>query len=646
MFHSLLKRQLKKNSLDDNLTPTLEQWQSFLAGVNRVYQETDQERYLLERSLAISSNEMREMFERLSESETRYALAAKGANDGLWDWNLETDHIFYSDRCLEILGVDVQTSNRPTRAWWFERIHPDDKDRFLADFSRHIKGETPNFHNEHQVLHCDGNYRWVLVRGIAVRDEQGHAFRLVGSLTDVTERKTAEEKLAHDATHDALTGASNRKFLINRLKRSLERMKLGENYCFAALFIDLDRFKSINDTMGHQVGDELLVKITQKLKSLIRPRDMLARLGGDEFVILVENASQKRQVKPIAERILRELQNPMVIDGQEIYISASIGIVFGANGYEKAEELIRDADLAMYRAKMKGKGRFEWFESQMHDGMLSRLQLEMDLPRAIERQEFLLHYQPIVDLDNETIVGFESLIRWQHPTRGFIPPNEFIPIAEETGIILSIGKWVLRESCRQMAQWQKLFPLADNLIISVNLSGAQLEQTDLTWQVQQILAESGLRPNCLKLEITESVIMKNAEQAIETAQKLRKMGVRISIDDFGTGYSSLSYLHRFPIETLKVDRSFINRIGVGDENEAIVQTIISLAENLGIDVVAEGIEKSEQLDFLRKIHCHYGQGFYYSRPIDTDSAGKILQELAVPIYPTVSEVNLPPMMLM
>jgi diguanylate cyclase (GGDEF)-like protein/PAS domain S-box-containing protein len=646
MFHSLLKRQLKKNSLDDNLTPTLEQWQSFLAGVNRVYQETDQERYLLERSVAISSNEMREMFERLSESETRYALAAKGANDGLWDWNLETDHIFYSDRCLEILGVDVQTSNRPTRAWWFERIHPDDKDRFLADFSRHIKGETPNFHNEHQVLHCDGNYRWVLVRGIAVRDEQGHAFRLVGSLTDVTERKTAEEKLAHDATHDALTGASNRKFLINRLKRSLERMKLGENYCFAALFIDLDRFKSINDTMGHQVGDELLVKITKKLKSLIRPRDMLARLGGDEFVILVENASQKRQVKPIAERILRELQNPMVIDGQEIYISASIGIVFGANGYEKAEELIRDADLAMYRAKMKGKGRFEWFESQMHDGMLSRFQLEMDLPRAIERQEFLLHYQPIVDLDNETIVGFESLIRWQHPTRGFIPPNEFIPIAEETGIILSIGKWVLRESCRQMAQWQKLFPLADNLIISVNLSGAQLEQTDLTWQVQQILAESGLRPNCLKLEITESVIMKNAEQAIETAQKLRKMGVRISIDDFGTGYSSLSYLHRFPIETLKVDRSFINRIGVGDENEAIVQTIISLAENLGIDVVAEGIEKSEQLDFLRKIHCHYGQGFYYSRPIDTDSAGKILQELAVPIYPTVSEVNLPPMMLM
>jgi diguanylate cyclase (GGDEF)-like protein/PAS domain S-box-containing protein len=646
MFHSLLKRQLKKNSLDDNLTPTLEQWQSFLAGVNRVYQETEQERYLLERSLAISSNEMREMLARLSESETRYALAAKGANDGLWDWNLETDHIFYSDRCLEILGVDVQTSNRPTRAWWFERIHPDDKDRFLADFSRHIKGETPNFHNEHQVLHCDGNYRWVLVRGIAVRDEQRHAFRLVGSLTDVTERKTAEEKLAHDATHDALTGASNRKFLINRLKRSLERMKLGENYCFAALFIDLDRFKSINDTMGHQVGDELLVKITEKLKSLIRPRDMLARLGGDEFVILVENASQKRQVKPIAERILRKLQNPMVINGQEIYISASIGIVFGANGYEKAEELIRDADLAMYRAKMKGKGRFEWFESQMHDGMLSRFQLEMDLPRAIEREEFLLHYQPIVDLDNETVVGFESLIRWQHPTRGFIPPNEFIPIAEETGIILSIGKWVLRESCRQMAHWQKMFPLASNLIISVNLSGAQLEQTDLTWQVQQILAESGLRPNCLKLEITESVIMKNAEQAIETAQKLRKMGVRISIDDFGTGYSSLSYLHRFPIETLKVDRSFINRIGVGDENEAIVQTIISLAENLGIDVVAEGIEKAEQLDFLRKIHCHYGQGFYYSRPIDTDSAGKVLKELAVPNYPTVSEVNLPPMVLM
>ncbi len=643
MFHSLLKRQLKKVSLDKNVIPTLEEWDDFLERINRAYIETDQERYLLERSLTISSNEMQEMYERLRESETRYALAAKGANDGLWDWDFATDDIYYSDRCMEILGVELNTQERPTRDWWFERVHEDNKDEFLTEFTKHIKGETSNFHNEHQVLHCDGTYRWLMVRGIAVRDEEGRAFRLVGSLTDITERKIVEQKLAHDAMHDALTGVANRKCLINRLRRSLERMKFSKEYCFSALFIDLDRFKSINDSLGHQIGDELLVRITQKLSSLIRPSDLLARLGGDEFVILVENTHHKKQVKPIAERILKELQKPVFIEGQQIYASASIGIVFGSSDYEKAEDLVRDADFAMYRAKVKGKGRFEWFESKLQVGALSKLQLEMDLPRAIEKKEFLLHYQPIVSLDSEKIIGFESLIRWQHPIRGLIPPNEFIPIAEDTGLIKIIGKWGLFEACRQMAEWQAGNPAAKDLIISVNLSGCQLEQKDLIWQVKDILDLTGLQPKCLKLEITESVIMKNAEQAIETAQGLKEMGVRVSIDDFGTGYSSLSYLHRFPIETLKVDRSFINRIGGGDENEAIVQTIINLAANLGIDVVAEGIEKVEQLDFLRKVHCNYGQGFYYSRPVDNNSAGKLIDELDEEadsvIYPMLVDVS-------
>ncbi|MEZ5424861.1 MAG: EAL domain-containing protein [Pyrinomonadaceae bacterium] len=626
-MHSLLNRQLKRIGAVSEISPSATQWQSFLERVERAYKDADQERYLLERSLMISSREMQETYEQLQKSETRYALAAQGANDGLWDWDLDTEDIYYSPRWMEILGVGPDIDRKMCRNCWLDRIHPSDYSAVLKELTAHLYGESDHFINEHKVLHSDGEYRWVLVRGLAVRDKEGKAVRIAGSMTDITERKVAEEKLAHDALHDSLTGLPNRKRLMERLSRSLERIKIAPDYSFAILFIDLDRFKTINDTMGHQAGDELLLQVTKRLEYTIRPSDMVARLGGDEFVVLVENVKAEDQITPITRRILGELQKPLTVNGQEIFTSASIGIVVGISDYDKADDLVRDADLAMYRAKSKGKSRFELFDAKMHAGALSLLQLEIDLRHAIERGEFTLNYQPVMSLDSEKLVGFEALIRWNHPIRGFVPPDEFISVAEKTGLILPIGKWVLREACRQMREWQDTFPDTADLIINVNISACELEQKNLVSRVRQILNETGLAAECLKLEITETVIMSNAEQVIKTVGKLRKMGVRVSIDDFGTGYSSLSYLHRLPIDTLKIDRSFIDCIGREDEHTEIVRTIIKLACSLGMDVVAEGIESENQLDFLKEISCDYGQGYYYSKPVTSAVAEEMFQKL-------------------
>lgn len=626
MIHSLLNRQLKKIKGDKDTPPALAEWQDFLQRINRTYIEADQERYLLERSLAISSQEMQTTYEQLRRSETRYALAAQGANDGLWDWDLVHEDIFYSQRWMEILGIEPTPDCQPTRNCWFDLIHPEERVKVINELEDHLQGHIDYFESEHRILHHDGEYRWVLIRGQAVRDEDGRAIRIAGSLSDVTKRKKAEEKLAYDAIHDNLTGLPNRKNLMLRLERSIERKKRMSSYNFAVLFIDLDRFKAVNDTLGHHAGDELLQSITERLCSVVRPNDMVARLGGDEFIVMVDNVREIDRVTAIAERVLSELQKPVQIMGQDIYTSASIGIVLNSTEHTTPDEIVRDADLAMYRAKVKGKSRYEVFDIQMHSGALSQLQLEIDLRRAIKNKEFLLYYQPIVALGSEDVAGFEVLIRWNHPEKGLVSPLEFIPIAEETGLILPIGEWVMQEACRQLGEWQREFASAKDLIMSINLSSRQLEQMSLIPQIRAILEETGVNPHCIKLEITESVVMQNAEQSVKMISDLRDMGIRVSIDDFGTGYSSLSYLHRFPIDTLKIDRSFVNRIGEGESSE-IVQTIINLASNLGMEVVAEGVETVEQLDFLKGIQCDYGQGYYYSRPVDNLSATEIVEKL-------------------
>ncbi len=447
-----------------------------------------------------------------------------------------------------------------------------------------------------------------------------------------------KEHFRHAAFHDALTGLPNRPLLIDHLKLAIERSKLQHDHLFAVLFIDLDRFKNINDSLGHNTGDQLLVAIAARIGECLRPSDTIARLGGDEFAILLDGLDDWTIATSVAERIQNELLKPFSLNGHEVYTTASIGIRLSIDGREDAENMLRDADTAMYRAKDNGKSRHELFHSSMHTRAVALLKLENDLRRAIEREEFCVHYQPIIALETEALVGFEALVRWNHPERGLVTPDEFISLAEETGLITEIGLWVLREACTQLRTWQSALG-RDSLTMSVNLSGKQLTQTNLIKQIESTLRQTGLNPTWLRLEITESVVMENAELATNTLLQLRKLGVHLSIDDFGTGYSSLSYLHRFPVNTLKIDGSFISRMAKGDENSEIVRTICTLANNLGMEVVAEGVETPEQLELLRGLKCEYGQGYLFSKPLDAEKAtALVLEDPSGPSYLSVDDL--------
>lgn len=441
---------------------------------------------------------------------------------------------------------------------------------------------------------------------------------------EVCERKQIEEQLRHNAFHDGLTDLANRALFMDHLQLALARAKRHEDYQFAVLFLDLDRFKVINDSLGHTVGDKLLIGIARRLETAMRPGDTLARLGGDEFTILLDDLGAAGEAQAVAKRLLRELAMPYNLGGHEVFITVSVGIALSATEYQRPEELLRDADTAMYRAKQLGKARSEVFNQAMHTRAMDMLEIERDLRWAVERRELFLQYQPIVSLATGGLRGFEALVRWQHPQRGLIPPMKFIPIAEETGLIIQIGQWVLGEACRQMRQWQELATTDELLTMNVNLSSKQFMQPDLLEQIQLALAETGLEACSLKLEITESVVMENIETATRTLEQLRALGVELSIDDFGTGYSSLSYLQRFPVSTLKVDRSFISRITESAETTEIVRTIMKLAQTLGMDVVAEGVETEQQRAQLSALECEFGQGYYFARPMDADGAEAFL----------------------
>lgn len=439
-----------------------------------------------------------------------------------------------------------------------------------------------------------------------------------GIARDITERKRAEYELLHNAFHDTLTGLPNRAFFMDRLGRAVQQAKRQDDYLFAVLFLDVDRFKVINDSLGHLLGDQFLIAIASRLVQCLRSTDMAARIGGDEFTILLEQIWDISDAIKVAERIQQELALPIELDGQEVFTTASIGIALSSTGYDRPEDLLRNADTAMYRAKALGKARYEIFNLDMYATAVLRLQLETDLRRAIERQEFLVYYQPIVSLSSGIISGFEALLRWQHPERGLVYPADFIPLAEETGLIVPIGYWVLYEACHQMQAWRVRG--ADSLMkISVNLSIKQFSQPDLIKQIGQILHSTGLDRGCLELEITESVIMENENVAIATSQ-LRSLGIQLSIDDFGTGYSSLSRLHSFPISALKIDRSFVSSMVTYSGNLEITETIITLAHKLGVDVTAEGVETAEQLALLRGLKCELGQGDFFSPPLNSEAA--------------------------
>lgn len=553
----------------------------------------------------------------LRESEERYALAALAANDGLWDLNIKTQEIYFSPRWKTMLGYEEsEIENRPEE--WFNRLHPEDLERVQTELAVHIEGGTAQFQSEYRMLHKDGQYHWFHSRGIAVKDSEGQVYRMAGSHTDITERKQAEAQLLYNAFHDALTGLSNRALFMDRLGHALKIAQRRSDYVLAVLFLDLDRFKVINDSLGHQAGDQLLIALVSRLQPCVRAGDTVARLGGDEFAILLEDIKTVDAAIEVGDRIRQQFQSPFNLNGQEVFTSVSIGIALSRSDCSSPVELLRDADIAMYHAKTQ-KSCCVVFDSTMHDRAVTILQLENDLRRAISTSEFKLYYQPIVELTSGEVSGFEALIRWQHPERGWISPGDFIPVAEETGVIISIGYWVLREACRQLHSWHQRFATSPPLTMSVNLSARQFKELDLLEKIQTILLETGIDPSTLKLEITESVIMENAETAISVLTQLKKLGIKIYIDDFGTGYSSLSYLHRFPIDALKIDQSFISRMCVDNESAEIVQTIINLARNLNIGIVAEGVETLEQQERLNTMnHSNgLGQGYYFSRPLDT-----------------------------
>jgi diguanylate cyclase (GGDEF)-like protein/PAS domain S-box-containing protein len=461
----------------------------------------------------------------------------------------------------------------------------------------------------------DSTCFWADINTVPIHNEHGQVTHFVSVMREATERKEAEERLRRNAFHDSLTGLPNRLMFMDRLGQTVERLKQDPTYQFAILFLDLDRFKVINDSLGHLVGDELLIGIARRLERCVHSTDMVARLGGDEFTVLLENIPSSDEAAKVADRIHEELAVPFNLSGNEVFTSTSIGIAMSSPDLERAEDLIRGADIAMYRAKASGKSCHELFDTEMHDEMVSLLQLENDLRRAIDRQEFDLYYQPIVSLSSGRIAGFEALVRWNHPTQGLIGPGKFISIAEETGLIMPLGEWVLREACQQLRQWQFKFSHLWPMTVSVNLSGRQFSHPGLTDQLRHILDETGLSASFLKLEITESVIMENTEAALGMLAKIKEMGLQLSVDDFGTGYSSLGYLYRFPMDVLKIDRSFISRVDVDGEKLELVRTITTLAWNLGMDVVAEGVETTKQLAQLKALKCEYGQGHLFSRPI-------------------------------
>jgi diguanylate cyclase (GGDEF)-like protein/PAS domain S-box-containing protein len=496
---------------------------------------------------------------------------------------------------------------------------------------RQSLGKNESVKAELLLYRKDGTCFWADINTVPIHNEHGQVTHFVSVMREATERKEAEDRLRRNAFHDSLTGLPNRLMFMERLGQTVERLKQDPSYQFAILFLDLDRFKVINDSLGHLVGDELLVGIARRLERCVHQTDMVARLGGDEFTVLLEDIPNSDEAAKVADRIHQELAVPFNLSGNEVFTSTSIGIAMSSPDLERAEDLIRGADIAMYRAKASGKSCHELFDTEMHEEMVSLLQLENDLRRAIDRQEFDLYYQPIVSLSSGRIAGFEALVRWNHPTRGLIGPGEFISIAEETGLIMPLGEWVLREACQQLRQWQFKFSHLWPMTVSVNLSGRQFSHPGLTDQLRHILEDTGLAANFLKLEITESVIMENTEAALAMLAKMKEMGLQLSVDDFGTGYSSLGYLYRFPMDVLKIDRSFVSRVDVDGEKLELVRTITTLAWNLGMDVVAEGVETTKQLAQLKALKCEYGQGHLFSQPIPAKDMEAFLGQSSHPL---------------
>jgi len=558
----------------------------------------------------------------LMETEQSYRIVAEHTYD--WETWIGPDGLvrYVSPACEEITGYPREQFFEDA-AFVEQVVHLDDLQAFRSQLLRLQEGQEQG-QLEFRVVRPDGRERWVNMRLRRVYDHKGEYLGLRASCRDFTDRKLLEMRLQHEAFHDPLTGLPNRSLCLDRITQALERSKRRDNYHYAVVFMDLDRFKIINDSLGHNVGDQLLVHVSRLLQENVRSLDTVSRLGGDEFVILLEEISSIREGIRIVKRLRNAVQTPCSLSGHDVHVTASIGIVLSPALYDRPEDLLRNANIAMHRAKELGRNRFKVFHSRMLEDAVRQMHLEHDLRRAMERNEFTLLYQPILSLHDGGITGLEALLRWRHPKRGLVEPAEFIEIAEDTGILVPLGEWVLREACTRMAAWQQEVPETRDLTMSVNLSRKQLRHPALLYRLADILEETGLPPRSLKLEVPENALMDNPEVAVVMLGRLKALGVQLSIDDFGAGYSSLSYLQRFPIDTLKVDRGFIGRMNQSKGNREVVRAVIALAHGLNLDVVAEGVEAEEQRVVLADLNCESGQGYLFSRPLDEEIAGNLL----------------------
>jgi diguanylate cyclase (GGDEF)-like protein/PAS domain S-box-containing protein len=561
--------------------------------------------------------------QRLAESEQRHALA--GANDGLWDWDVAGDTVFYSPRWKSMLGYREHEVGA-TRGEWLGRVHADDRAPLTQALDAYVLATTTeHFEFEHRIQHRDGGYRHHLARAIAVRDGSGRATRVVGSVIDVTERREAEHRLQHDALHDALTGLPNRVLFVDRLDQAIRRAQRHHpESCAAVLFLDLDRFKVINDSLGHATGDELLKAVARRLEKVLRPNDTVARLSGDEFTLLLDDVCDPREATVISERVLQQLHTPFELDGRELFIGASIGIAL-ATARSQPEQVMRDADVAMYRAKADGKGRHAVFDSAMHEQVMRRLDLERDLRSAIERGALEVGYQPIVQAATGRIVGFEALGRWPHGD-----PAEVLALADETGLAVPLGRQVLQAAAGQLAQWREL-PRGAGLTIGVNVSARLLGEPDFVAMLDGILEASGLDPRALRLEVSEHDLSRGrADEATRAVLErvLDELDVRTHIDQFGTGASPLRMLHRFPGDAIKISPALVAGIGHDAGAFEIVRAVVGLAHNLDLEVIAEGVSQREQLDYLKVLGCEFAQGPYISATLDAAEARALLESAA------------------
>ena len=573
------------------------------------------------RRCLVSSVERQRALRKIRRDAERYSLAVDGTSDGLWDWDLESDEVFYSSRWNSLIGLpDKDVIDGPHH--WFDRVHTDDLSGLKDLLIEHLSGNARHFEHEHRILGTGGDHLWVLSRGLAVRNSSGETRRVAGSMTDITERKLAAELLAFGALHDELTGLANRMLFKDRLMVALKTLRRQIGPPFGVLFLDLDRFKRVNDTYGHSVGDGLLVEIASRLASFLRPGDTLARLGGDEFGILVSDAPSVSDALHVAERVQERLKVPFAVDGRQLEVSASIGIALSATGYDEPEEILHDADVAMYRAKAAGRGQTQVFDPLMHRSAVALMRLEDELRRAVDNDEFVMYYQPVVSFNGGRVVGFEALVRWRHPERGVLVPAQFFAVAEQSGLASVIGWWAMEVACRQLAEWHARFARNRSLWVAINISDRLFMQADLVSRTRDILADCGLDPSTIRLEFREEVVVRHGEQAIAKLQELRRLGVRLAVDDFGSGVSQLSFLQRFQYDTLKIDPSYISALGT--ESPTMIETILTMAHGFGIGVIAEGVETADQADRLHQLHCPEGQGYWFAHPVEPTDAEQLL----------------------